>query len=90
MSNNIDLKGRFAVVTGGGRGLGRSYALALARHGASVVVNDLGGDLHGTGEDPTAAQSVVPTTGTTATPASRTAATTATMARWPSPACAWT
>lgn len=47
------------MVTGGGRGLGRSYALALARHGASVVVNDLGGDLHGTGEDPTAAQSVV-------------------------------
>jgi NAD(P)-dependent dehydrogenase (short-subunit alcohol dehydrogenase family) len=47
------------VVTGGGRGLGRSYALALARHGASVIVNDLGGDLHGTGQDPTAAQSVV-------------------------------
>jgi len=37
----IDLKGRNAVVTGAGGGLGRSHALALARHGARVIVNDM-------------------------------------------------
>ncbi len=41
---------RVAVVTGGGRGLGRSYALLLASRGAKVVVNDTGGGL--TGQDP--------------------------------------
>lgn len=53
------LEGRVAIVTGAGRGLGRSYALALAGHGACVVVNDMGGDLDGTGRDPTPAQEVV-------------------------------
>ena len=53
------LEGRVAIVTGAGRGLGRSHALALARHGAKLVVNDLGGDLKGEGRDETPARQVV-------------------------------
>ncbi len=45
------LSGKVAIVTGGGRGLGRCHALALAVHGAAVVVNDLGGSVTGASPD---------------------------------------
>ena len=53
------LEGKCAVVTGGGRGQGREIALALARHGVKVVVNDLGGSIDGTGSDRAPADEVV-------------------------------
>ncbi|MET3380754.1 SDR family NAD(P)-dependent oxidoreductase [Variovorax paradoxus] len=58
-SSNIDFKGRVAIVTGAGGGLGRQHALALAARGAKVVVNDLGGARDGSGGSVSAAQAVV-------------------------------
>jgi len=52
-------EGRVAIVTGGARGVGREHCLMLAEHGAKVVVNDLGGDRSGAGQDISAAQQVV-------------------------------
>jgi len=53
------LDGRIAIITGAGRGLGREHALLFAAEGAQVVVNDLGGDIDGTGDDRAPAQQVV-------------------------------
>lgn len=56
---SLNFKGRVAVVTGAGGGLGREYALLFAQKGASVVVNDLGGSGKGDGQSHSAADGVV-------------------------------
>jgi NAD(P)-dependent dehydrogenase (short-subunit alcohol dehydrogenase family) len=53
------LDGRVAIITGAGRGIGREHALLFAAEGAKVVVNDLGGGLHGESEATSAAEQVV-------------------------------
>ncbi|MBL4800475.1 MAG: SDR family NAD(P)-dependent oxidoreductase, partial [Emcibacter sp.] len=55
---SINFKGRVAIVTGGGNGLGREHCLQLAALGAKVVVNDLGGAIDGSGTSNAQAEAV--------------------------------
>lgn len=57
--SEINFNGRVAIITGAGAGLGRQYALELAKRGAKVVVNDLGGARDGSGQGTSAADKVV-------------------------------
>ena len=57
--SDFGLKGRTAVITGAGGGLGRTHALLFAKHGANVVVNDLGGKHDGSGKGSEMADQVV-------------------------------
>ncbi|WP_110969656.1 SDR family oxidoreductase [Pseudomonas huaxiensis] len=59
MTDSVRLEDKVVIITGAGGGLGRAHALLFARHGAKVVVNDLGGSTHGEGANASAADRVV-------------------------------
>ena len=56
---HVMLKDKVVIVTGAGGGIGRDFALAMAAHGAKVVVNDIGASVSGEGKDAGPAQKVV-------------------------------
>lgn len=59
MNETIDYDGRVVLITGGGRGMGRSHADLLARHGARLIICDAGKEIFGTGGDASVAQQLV-------------------------------
>jgi len=59
MTSSNFVQDKVVVVTGAGGGIGREFALALGKHGAKVVVNDIGASVAGEGSDPSRAQAVV-------------------------------
>ena len=59
MSESVQFQDKVVIVTGAGGGLGRAHALLFARHGAKVLVNDLGGSTQGEGASASAADRVV-------------------------------
>ncbi len=55
----IDFKDKVAIITGAGGGLGKSHAIELAKRGAKIIVNDLGGSVDGSGGSSESADQVV-------------------------------